>query len=105
MPGEVFDAVAVAVAREEVHLRVDPRRVPAQRRIDGRERLHEVGPLGPVDLAERRHRVRHAELPVALAVGLAVDDGFQGGPAGVEPPLDPVEGRGHGGALPLQRRR
>ncbi len=88
---DALDDVAVAVARVEVHARVDARRVFAEQRIDEAHRLEEVAPVERREQPHRGDDVADGDLGGGLPLVFEVDGLLGGEPALVQPALQPVE--------------
>ncbi len=86
-PRDGLDDVAVAVARGEVHRRID--RVARQDGLDHARRLDEVAPVGGAEVAQAADAVADRDLVGGLALARQVKHVLQGLPVAGEALLEP----------------
>ncbi|MBK9031671.1 MAG: hypothetical protein IPL61_10130 [Myxococcales bacterium] len=77
-PGDVLDDVAVAVAGGEVHRRVGPGRIAAQRALDDAHRLDEDPPVGGDQEAQAADAVADRDLIGGLGLAGLLEDLLDG---------------------------
>ncbi len=100
--GDLFDGVAIQVARGEIHGREDARWILSERLIDNTHRLDEVAPVGRSQEAETPDAVPYRDLVGGLSLALRLHEAFDGLTFFGEALLDPGEREGQSRALTLQ---
>ncbi len=104
-PRDGLDGMPEAVARAEVHLRVDAGRIGAQRLLDRRQRLDEVAPVHRAEHAQAADAVGHRHLVGRLLLALGVHQLLDRRAALAEALLQPGQRQRQRGALALQAAR
>ena len=96
---ELLDDVAVAIARREVHRRVDAGRIAAQRDLDRAEIFDEVAPVDRVERPQARDAVADRDLIRRLALRRRLERVLDGLAAILELLLEPAHRQLGRGAL------
>ena len=93
MARELFDGVAIAIARRKIHLREVA--VGAQRRIDETDALEELRPIDGGHQAHAGDRVSDRHVHRALPLMLLADQLVGGRPLGGQARVQPLDGGRH----------
>ncbi len=104
-PGDLFDGVAIQVARGEIHRREDARRILAQHVVDFADRLDKFAPVGRSQDAQAADAVGYGDLVGGLALAFCLHEPFNRLTFFRQALLDPGERKRQGRSMTLQTPR